>query len=233
VASVVAAIDEHAPEFDVLVVDDGSTDRTQWQAEQAGAMVIQHPFNLGIGGAVQTGFKYALRNSYAVAVQIDGDGQHDPRYVLRMLELLQSEGGVDMVSGSRFRERAGYPVPLLRRLGITIFSVILSLIVRQRVTDPTSGFRMMNRRGIELFARDYPHDYPEVEAIVMMHSHRLQMRELPVHMKERTSGRSSITNTLSVYYMVKVLLAVLVNLFRRRPAIEPGAPAPVSAQRGI
>jgi hypothetical protein len=150
-----------------------------------------------------------------------------------MLELLQSEEGVDMVSGSRFRERAGYHVPLPRRLGITLFSVILSLIVRQRVTDPTSGFRMTNRRGIELFARDYPHDYPEVEAIVMMHSHRLQMRELPVHMKERISGRSSITNTLSVYYMVKVLLAVLVNLFRRRPAVEPGAPAPVSAQRGI
>ena len=232
VASVVGAIDQRAPGFDVLVVDDGSTDSTRSQAERAGATVIQHPFNLGIGGAVQTGFKYALRNGYEVAVQIDGDGQHDPSYIPMMLELLQSDT-VDMVCGSRFREHAGYGVPLRRRVGITIFSVMLSLIVRQQVTDPTSGFRMTNRRGIELFARNYPHDYPEVEAIVMMHSQRLQMRELPVRMRERTTGRSSITNTLGAYYMVKVVLAVLVNLFRRRPAVEAGAPAPVSAQRGI
>jgi glycosyltransferase involved in cell wall biosynthesis len=232
VALVVAAINEHAPGFDVLVVDDGSTDRTRSRAEQAGATVLQHPFNLGIGGAVQTGFKYASRNGYEVAVQIDGDGQHDPTYVPQMLELLHSDG-VDIVCGSRFREHAGYGVPLRRRLGITIFSVMLSLIVRQRVTDPTSGFRMTNRRGIELFARDYPHDYPEVEAIVMMHSHRLRMRELPVRMSERISGRSSITNTLGAYYMVKVVLAVLVNLFRRQPTVEAGAPAPVRAERGI
>ena len=105
--------------------------------------------------------------------------------------------------------------------------------MRQRVTDPTSGFRMTNRRGIELFARDYPHDYPEVEAILMMHAHRLRTREVPVRMSERLGGRSSITNPLSAYYMVKVLLAVLVGLFRSRPAIEPGSEAPVAAQRGI
>jgi hypothetical protein len=149
-----------------------------------------------------------------------------------MLSALR-EAGVDMVCGSRFVEEAGYRVPLHRRLGIAIFAVILSAVVRQRVTDPTSGFRMVGQRGIELFARDYPHDYPEVEALVMMHAHRLEMSELPVRMTERLSGRSSITNTLSAYYIVKVLLAVLVNVSRRRPAIEPGSPAPVSAQRGI
>ena len=233
IAHVVSAINEHAPDFDVLVVDDGSTDWTGTLAEQAGATVIRHPFNLGIGGAMQSGFKYALRHGYDVAVQIDGDGQHDPSYLSALMSELRDGGGVDMVCGSRFRENAGYKVPLHRRLGIAFFSVILSMIVRQRVTDPTSGFRMVGRHGIELFARDYPHDYPEVEALVMMHAHRLTVRELPVRMTERKSGRSSITNTLSVYYMVKVLLAVLVNLSRKRPTIEPGSPAPVSAQRGI
>jgi glycosyltransferase involved in cell wall biosynthesis len=232
IAHVVFALREHAPDFDVLVVDDGSTDQTAAVAEQAGASVIQHPFNLGIGGGMQSGFKYAQRHGYHVAVQVDGDGQHDPSYLATMLDELHAQG-VDMVLGSRFVEEAGYKVPLPRRLGIAFFAVILSTVVRQRVTDPTSGFRMVGRRGIELFARDYPHDYPEVEALVMMHAHRLGVTEIPVRMTERFSGRSSITNTLSVYYMIKVLLAVLVNLSRRRPAIEPGAPAPVSAQRGI
>ena len=138
-----------------------------------------------------------------------------------------------MVWGSRFQGEAGYKVPFMRRTGIMLFSALMSAIVRQRVTDPTSGFRMTNRRGIELFARDYPHDYPEVEAILMMHAHRLRMSEVPVRMSERLGGRSSITNPLSAYYMVKVLLAVLVGLFRSRPAVEPGAEAPVTAQRGI
>jgi hypothetical protein len=124
-------------------------------------------------------------------------------------------------------------VPRVRRIGIALFSALMSVIVRQRVTDPTSGFRMTNRRGIELFARDYPHDYPEVEAILLMHAHRLRMREVPVRMSERLAGRSSITNPLSAYYMVKVLLAVIVGLFRSRPSVEPGAEAPVAAPRGI
>jgi glycosyltransferase involved in cell wall biosynthesis len=232
ITHVVSTLHARAPDFDVLVVDDGSTDWTGTLAEQAGASVIRHPFNLGIGGAMQSGFKYALRHGYDVAVQVDGDGQHDPAYLGGMLDKL-TDANVDMVCGTRFLEEAGYRVPLHRRMGIVIFAVILSTVVRQKVTDPTSGFRMVGRRGIELFARDYPHDYPEVEALVMMHAHRLEMRELPVRMAQRFSGRSSITNTLSAYYMVKVLLAVLVNLSRRRPAIEPGSPAPVSAQRGI
>jgi hypothetical protein len=114
-----------------------------------------------------------------------------------------------------------------------LFSVVLSSITRQKITDPTSGFRMANRRGIELFARDYPHDYPEVEAILMMHAHRLRLREVPVQMSQRGGGRSSIAGGHGVYYMVKVLLAVLVGMFRGRAAVDPGADAPVSAQRGI
>jgi glycosyltransferase involved in cell wall biosynthesis len=233
VARVVSAIHEQCPDFDVLVVDDGSTDSTAELAERAGAKVIRHPFNLGIGGAVQSGYQYAQRNAYDLAAQVDADGQHDPRYLPDLTAALCADDEVDMVTGSRFRENAGYKVPRVRRIGIALFSALMSVIVRQRVTDPTSGFRMTNRRGIELFARDYPHDYPEVEAILLMHAHRLRMREVPVRMSERLAGRSSITNPLSAYYMVKVLLAVIVGLFRSRPSVEPGAEAPVAAPRGI
>jgi glycosyltransferase involved in cell wall biosynthesis len=217
VARVVREIGRHAPEFDVVVVDDGSTDRTAAEAEATGATVIRHPFNLGIGGAMQTGFKYALERGYDVAAQVDGDGQHKTEYIDALLSELRTSGEADMVCGSRFLEDPGYKVPLGRRVGNLIFSVVLTAIVRRRITDPTSGFRMTNSRGIELFARDYPHDYPEVEAILMLHAHRLRLREVPVRMNARGFGRSSIDYPRSAYYMVKVLLAIFVGLFRRRP----------------
>jgi glycosyltransferase involved in cell wall biosynthesis len=221
VGQVIAEIKEHAPDFDVLVVDDGSTDATAALAQAAGAAVIRHPFNLGIGGAVQSGYRYALRHRYDVAVQVDGDGQHDPSFVPKLLEELHTTGTADMVCGSRFREEAGYRVPRSRRAGMLIFSAMLSGIVGERITDPTSGFRMTNRRGIELFARDYPHDYPEVEAILMFHTHQMLLHEVPVRMRERGFGRSSITTQGSAYYMVRVLLAVLVGMFRRTPLPAP------------
>jgi glycosyltransferase involved in cell wall biosynthesis len=233
VGEVVRAIRREAPDFDIVVIDDGSTDRTAAEAESAGAVVVKHPFNLGIGGAMQSGFQFAMRHGYAVAAQVDGDGQHDPAYQRNQCEALSESEGVDMVCGTRFREGAGYKVPVGRRLGMVVFSAVLSLIMRQRVTDPTSGFRVTNRRGIELFARDYPHDYPEVEAILMTHAHRLRFAEVPVRMSQRLAGRSSIKAGASVYYMVKVTLAVFVGLFRARPAVEPGDDAAVTAQRGI
>jgi glycosyltransferase involved in cell wall biosynthesis len=217
VGRVVRDIRRTAPDFDVLVVDDGSTDATAAEAEAEGAVVIRHPFNLGIGGAVQSGYKYALRENYDVAVQVDGDGQHKPSYLPELLAALQTKGKADMVCGSRFRGDPGYKVPIGRRVGNLIFSVVLTVITRQRITDPTSGFRMTNRRGIELFARDYPHDYPEVEAILMLNAHRLRLHEVPVRMNARGFGRSSIDYPRSAYYMAKVLLAIFVGLFRRRP----------------
>jgi glycosyltransferase involved in cell wall biosynthesis len=218
VGRVVREIERQAPGFDVLVVDDGSTDHTAAEANASGAIVLRHPFNTGIGGAMQSGFKYALRHGYDVAAQVDGDGQHKPAYLPDLLGKLQTTGDeADMVCGSRFRGDPGYKVPVGRRIGNLIFSIVLTAICRQRISDPTSGFRMTNRRGIELFARDYPHDYPEVEAILMLHAHRLRIHEVPVRMNARGFGRSSIDYPRSAYYMAKVLLALFVGLFRRRP----------------
>lgn len=224
ISPTVASIRHWAPDFDVLVVDDGSTDTTALRAEAAGATVLRLPFNLGIGGAMQAGYIYAMERGYDVAVQVDGDGQHDPRHIPDLLEHLRSDPQLNMVTGSRFlaRDGEGFRSSAPRRAGIRIFASVVSLITGQRVTDPTSGFRMTGRRGIELFARDYPHDYPEVEAILMMHAHRLRSCEIPVLMRPRESGESAISSTQSVYYMVKVLLAVFVGLFRRRPTGDPG-----------
>jgi glycosyltransferase involved in cell wall biosynthesis len=225
VGRVVRDIERNAPDFDVVVVDDGSTDATAAEARDAGATVISHPFNLGIGGAVQSGFKYALREGYDVAAQVDGDGQHKSSYLPKMLAKLKTGGQADMVCGSRFRGDPGYKVPIGRRIGNLIFALVLTALTRRRITDPTSGFRITNRRGIELFARDYPHDYPEVEAILLLHAHRLRIHEIPVRMNARGFGRSSIDYPRSAYYMAKVLLSIFVGLFRRRPTPVDGADA--------
>jgi glycosyltransferase involved in cell wall biosynthesis len=235
IVGVVRALREHAPHVDVLVLDDGSTDETSELAEAAGARVVRLPFNLGIGGAVQAGFVYALERGYDRMVQVDGDGQHDARELAQLEAVMDAEPSVDVVCGSRFlRPDLKYPAPLSRRTGIHIFAFLLSRLVRQPVSDPTSGFRLYNRRAINLFARDYPHDYPEVEAVLMLHHHRLTMREVPVQMFERGGGRSSIQGSgKSAYYMIKVLLAIGVGLARRRPIPGPGDPAPVAAEHGL
>jgi hypothetical protein len=236
IAATIADLRAHAPGWDPLVVDDGSTDATSEIARAAGARVIRHPFNLGIGGAVQSGYQYALAHGYQVAVQVDGDGQHDPRYLPELLAHLRSDPSLNMVTGSRFIDLAdpdGYRSSASRRIGIRLFSRILSRIVGRPITDPTSGLRMTDRHGIELFARDYPHDYPEVEAIVLSHAHRMVGDEVPVRMRARVTGRSSIGSTQSVYYMIKVTLAVVVGILRSRPTIEPGEPAAVHAEHGL
>jgi hypothetical protein len=234
VSAVIEALHERAPQLDVVVVDDGSTDATGELAELAGARVLRLPFNLGIGGAVQAGFKYADEHGYDYMVQVDGDGQHDPGEIAKLFSAMDGPEAPDMICGTRFATPTGYMAPISRRTGIHLFAFLLSRLLRQPVTDPTSGFRLYNRRAIAVFARDYPHDYPEVEAVLMLHHHRLTMREVPVRMFKRGGGQSSITGSgKSFYYMVKVLLALFVGLGRRRAVPEPGEAAPVAADHGI
>jgi hypothetical protein len=224
IGSVIGELRSFDPGLDVVVVDDGSADGTSRVARAAGARVVRLPFNLGIGGAVQTGFRYAFEHGYDIAVRVDGDGQHDPSQLRHVLEPVL-DGDADIAVGSRFTgtTAAGYRSSPARRIGIRLLAWVVSQIVRRRVTDTTSGFQALNRNGIALFARDYPHDYPEVEATVMVFRHRLRMVEVPVQMRERAGGRSSITTIRSVYYMVKVLLAIFVGLFRRDVVPQEGS----------
>jgi glycosyltransferase involved in cell wall biosynthesis len=233
IVTVVEALRKYAPRFDTLVIDDGSSDETDVLAFGAGAKVLKLPFNVGIGGAVQTGFVYAREHGYDFVAQVDGDGQHDSMELERLIDVMEEEA-VDMVCGSRFMtDDHRYPAPISRRAGIHVFAFLLSRIVGMRVSDPTSGFRLYNRRAIELFARDYPHDYPEVEAVLILHRHRLRMREIPVRMYTRGGGISSISTGKSAYYMFKVLLALFVSLARRHPVIDTAARPAVTTQHGV
>ena len=216
VEAVIREIRAQDPELEVLVVDDGSTDGTSAAAAAAGAHVITLPFNVGIGGAVQTGYQYALEHGFEIAIQVDGDGQHDPREIPDIVGPIV-EGRADLVVGTRFAKGGGYRGTRWRRAGIRIFAGIVSLLVRQRVSDTTSGFRAVNRKALRLFAADYPYDYPEVESIVLLSRHRLRMLEVPVQMRIRETGNSSITTLRAAYYMIKVLLALFIGLFRRYP----------------
>jgi glycosyltransferase involved in cell wall biosynthesis len=211
---VIRDLGDHCPHADILVVNDGSRDRTEMVARDLGVKVLGLPFNLGIGGAMQTGYRYAEENGYAIAIQFDGDGQHVATEVKALLDGLQ-QGRADIVVGSRFLQPGAYRPSFFRKLGILIFSTVLSAILRMRVTDTTSGFRAANRRVIEFFARSYPEDYPEVESLVLLHRAGLAIGEVPVVMRDRTGGRSSITPIRSAYYMIKVLLAVFIDLLKK------------------
>ena len=217
IGGVIEAIRAFDASFEIVVVADGSTDRTPEVAAEHGALVLRLPFNLGIGGAVQTGFRYAWENGCELVVRVDGDGQHDPSELGAVLGPVLADEA-DVVVGSRFAGTNGYRSSRARRLGIRVLAWTLSAMVHQRVTDPTSGFQALNRRALALFAADYPHDYPEVEATLMAHRGGLRRLEVPVTMRERGGGRSSIGALHAIYYMVKVLLALFVDLFRR-PAL--------------
>jgi glycosyltransferase involved in cell wall biosynthesis len=207
-------------EIDVVVVDDASTDDTAANAESVGATVLRLPFNVGIGGAVQTGFRYALAEGYDTAVRLDGDGQHDASELAKLLAPLEL-GGADLVVGSRFVDPGGgYRPPWARRIGIRLFARLVSVLGGERVTDTTSGFLALDRVGIELFAAEYPHDYPEVEATLVALRSGLRLAQVQVDMRERETGASSITFLRSLYYIVKVTLALLVASLRRYPRIQ-------------
>ncbi|HVA30763.1 MAG TPA: glycosyltransferase family 2 protein [Gaiellaceae bacterium] len=222
VGRVVDELHAFDPGLDVVVVSDGSWDGTAEVAAEHGAHVVRLPFNLGIGGAVQTGFQYAFQNGYELVVRCDGDGQHIPAELPKVLEPVLA-GEADIAVGSRFAGGDGYRSSATRRIGIRLLALVVSAIAKQRVTDTTSGFQALNRKALGLFAADYPHDYPEVEGMVMLIKHRLRLREVPVSMREREHGSSSITALHSIYYMAKVLVALFVGLFRRSVVPTEGA----------
>ena len=204
---------------DVLVIDDCSVDYTALVAEQAGALVLQLPYNLGIGGAVQAGFKFAAEMGYSYVLRIDGDGQHSIAEAARLLESIRRDQA-DVAIGSRFIPgQQSYHPPWARALGIRWFATVVSTITRQSVTDPTSGMQALNRRALTTFASHYPQDYPEVEARIWLHKLRLRVIELPVYMAPRAGGMSSITYIRAIYYMVKVTLAVVMATLGRAPRL--------------
>jgi glycosyltransferase involved in cell wall biosynthesis len=222
VAGVIRDLREHAG-IDVIVIDDGSGDGTAAAAVAAGARVVSLPFNVGIGGAVQTGYIMARDCGYDVAIQFDGDGQHVASEIGKLVAALEREEA-DIVIGSRFLEPGSYRSPRTRRVGIRVFAWLVSTLVGVRMTDTTSGFRAAGPRAISLFAEAYPHDYPEVEAVLIAHRAGLRVVETPVEMRGRQTGRSSITPLRSAYFMIKVFLALVMQLMRRPiklPEAEP------------
>lgn len=210
IEKVVNNLNQNYPQYDYIIINDGSTDDTMKICKKNHYQVLKLPINMGIGGAVQTGYRYAKDNNYDMAVQIDGDGQHDVAFLGKMLEMIE-EGQADIVIGSRFMEKEGFQSSRLRRIGIRWLSSLGWLLTGVKIRDITSGYRAVNRRFIHIFAEDYPADYPEPEAMVIAAVHGGKINEYPVVMRERENGESSITLKKSVYYMIKVSLAMLIR----------------------
>lgn len=207
-------IRENAPDFDYVIVNDCSTDNTLGMCREKGFSCLNLPVNLGIGGAVQTGYRYAYYHGYDLAVQFDGDGQHSAKFLAQMAKVLE-ETESDMVIGSRFIEKEGFQSSGLRRIGIRYFSLLIKLLTGKTVTDPTSGMRMINRKLLKKFTNEYPKDYPEPESVVTVLSEKHKVTEIPVVMNEREEGISSISLRNSVYYMIKVSFAVVIARMKK------------------
>lgn len=205
---------DNAPEFDYVIINDCSTDQTLEVCRCHGYSYLNLPVNLGIGGAVQTGYRYALYHGYDIAVQFDGDGQHSAKYLKEMVEKLK-ETESDMVIGSRFIAKEGFQSSALRRLGIRYFTILIKLLTGKKITDPTSGMRMINRRLLSKFTEDYPIDYPEPESVVTALSEKYRVTEIPVIMNQREEGNSSISMGKSLYYMIKVSFAILIARIKK------------------
>lgn len=207
-------VTEHAPDFDYVIINDCSKDRTLDICRRNHFPVVNLPVNLGIGGGVQTGYLYAYRNGYDLAVQFDGDGQHNGAYLQEMADKLIRDH-LDMVIGSRYIKKEGFQSSGLRRVGIRYFTWLIKLITGRKITDPTSGMRMVNRDVLEIFSQNYPKDYPEPESVVSILKKGKKVEEIPVQMNARKEGVSSISPGNSIYYMIKVSLAILIAALRR------------------
>lgn len=214
--TLLAELRQYYSQYDVVVIDDASTDQTAQVARSNDVPVLQLVANLGIGGAVQTGFKYAVRNDYDIAVQLDGDGQHDPAWIEHLLKPI-TIGEVDFTIGSRYMGRdsdRNYKTPFVRRVGMIFSTILLFLVTGKKVTDTTSGFRAFNYRSFEFCARKYPVDHPEAEALLMLHKSKFKFKEVPVEMRSRTSGQSLFTLIKAIQYPIRVLVGFLGILLR-------------------
>jgi hypothetical protein len=203
-----------APGLDVLVVDDGSRDGTSRVARDHGVPVVRHAVNLGVGGALQTGFRWAMERGYDIGIQLDADGQHDPVYLAALLEPVVA-GDCNVSIGSRYVARTGYRAPLARRLGMLLFSLVVRLTVRQRITDTTSGFRAYDREVMEVCQHEFPKDFPDAPLLIDLARRGFRLAEVPVEMRAREAGRSFYTLGKSLYYPYKNMLASLMVLLKR------------------
>lgn len=209
IVRVIGNLKKNAPDVDYIIVNDCSTDNTEQILKENGFNYVNNPINLGIGGGVQVGYMYARDHGYDIAVQMDGDGQHDPKYLHRVVQAVANDE-CDMSIGSRFIEKEGFQTSFMRRLGINIISMMILLLTGTRIKDTTSGFRACNRKLIEFFSRSYADDYPEPEAILACLVNGYRVKEVPVVMEERQGGVSSINTIRSMHYMIKVCLALVV-----------------------
>lgn len=214
IAKVIRSIQRDCPLFDIVVINDGSRDATALLAEKCGVTVISLPFNLGIGGAVQTGLLYAHRHNYDVAIQLDADGQHKSEEVYKLLNTI-NDNHCDMVMGSRFLENVNYPTTFMRRLGNRIFSSLIALVAGQRFADSTSGFRAFGKQAISFLAEHYPVDFPEPESLVILRRNGFNIKEVSVSMQERQGGESSVTKFKAVYFMISISIAILIDAIKK------------------
>ena len=209
IVNVINNIEKDCPNVDYVIINDCSKDNTKKVIEERGFNYVSLPVNMGIGGGVQTGYKYAVEHDYDTAIQIDGDGQHDPKYIEKLIQPILN-GEADMTIGSRFIQKEGFQTSFMRRVGINFLKYLIKLCCGVKITDATSGFRATNKKLTKEFSENYAQDYPEPEAIIHSILNGYKVKEVPVIMHERQEGESSINMTKSVYYMIKVSLAIIL-----------------------
>ncbi|MEN6440733.1 MAG: glycosyltransferase family 2 protein [Syntrophobacter sp.] len=218
---VIEGLQAHVPELDILIIDDGSKDKTREIADRNGIKTIQHPFNMGYGVSIQTGYKYAVRHGYDVVIQFDGDDQHDPSFVRPLIDALNASG-CDVVIGSRFLGTGSDRMAFARRMGITFFSSIASFVTGQKFTDSTSGMQALNRRVFTFFSQmeRFPTDYPDADLIITLCFSGFKVKEIPVIMHNRLHGQSMTSGVKTLIYVIKMLISILITLLRKKQLNE-------------